>query len=71
MNHCRKCQSDYEKPGTCNCFAPAPQVVYPQTPNIDVTGTVVWTHPVWPRCSCPACNPNTSGPWMGTSAAQQ
>ena len=22
MNYCRKCQSDYEKPGTCNCFAP-------------------------------------------------
>lgn len=21
MNYCRKCQSDYEKPGTCNCFA--------------------------------------------------
>jgi hypothetical protein len=23
MNHCKKCQSDYEKPGTCNCFAPS------------------------------------------------
>lgn len=21
MNHCRRCDSDYEKPGTCNCFA--------------------------------------------------
>lgn len=21
MNHCRRCESDYEKPGTCNCFA--------------------------------------------------
>ena len=42
MNYCRKCQSDYEKPGTCNCFAPqkaAPNYVpwypypyYPWTP---------------------------------------
>jgi len=24
MNYCRKCQSDYEKPGTCNCFATTP-----------------------------------------------
>jgi len=24
MNYCRKCQSDYEKPGTCNCFAEKP-----------------------------------------------
>lgn len=38
MNHCRRCQSDYEKPGTCNCYAavplpaPAPVVVpYIQT----------------------------------------
>lgn len=22
MNYCRKCQSDYSQPGTCNCFAP-------------------------------------------------
>lgn len=21
MNHCRRCDSDYDKPGTCNCFA--------------------------------------------------
>ena len=28
MNYCRKCQSDYEKPGTCNCFAP--QAATPQ-----------------------------------------
>ncbi len=21
MNYCRRCESDYEKPGTCNCFA--------------------------------------------------
>lgn len=21
MNHCRKCDSDYATPGTCNCFA--------------------------------------------------
>jgi hypothetical protein len=44
MNYCRKCQSDYEKPGTCNCFAPAaaaaplpwtitPQPYYPPWPQ--------------------------------------
>ena len=46
MNYCRKCQSDYEKPGTCNCFAdkaprdepvpvtpqPAPYPYYPLYP---------------------------------------
>lgn len=21
MNLCRRCESEYEKPGTCNCFA--------------------------------------------------
>lgn len=34
MNYCHKCQSHYEKPGTCNCFAekPAPQPVAPIVP---------------------------------------
>lgn len=39
MNYCHKCQSHYEKPGTCNCFAekppeqPAPVYVpYPYYP---------------------------------------
>jgi len=27
MNHCRKCDSDYEQPGTCNCFAEEGAVV--------------------------------------------
>lgn len=22
MNHCHDCNSDYQTPGTCNCFAP-------------------------------------------------
>lgn len=22
MNHCRRCDSDYNTPGTCNCYAP-------------------------------------------------
>lgn len=24
MNYCRRCHSDYDRPGTCNCFAPVP-----------------------------------------------
>jgi hypothetical protein len=36
MNYCRKCQSDYEKPGTCNCFAAsAPPISWP--PNVSFT----------------------------------
>lgn len=48
MNHCRDCNSDYEKPGTCNCFAPggkrcaAPAYVpwYPYSPW--------WVQPYYP-----------------------
>lgn len=32
MNYCRKCQSDYSTPGTCNCFAPIR--VAPRTPVV-------------------------------------
>lgn len=32
MNHCRRCDSDYEKPGTCNCYAPNALPVAPILP---------------------------------------
>lgn len=39
MNHCRRCDSDYEKPGTCNCFADEPpKQVVPTYPAL---------HPIW------------------------
>lgn len=39
MNFCTKCRSTYEKPGTCNCFAPSP------VPGI--------TQPIWIRPTYP------------------
>lgn len=38
MNYCTKCESFYQKPGTCNCFAgtqgqPAIRIVPPHDPN--------------------------------------
>jgi hypothetical protein len=41
MNYCRKCQSDYEKPGTCNCFAE-------QAPREDVAPVAPIYLPVLP-----------------------
>jgi hypothetical protein len=29
MNHCHRCECDFEKPGTCNCFAPQRAWTYP------------------------------------------
>lgn len=45
MNHCRRCDSDYEKPGTCNCFAPIR--VTPQPPYVVpcITQPVIWPQP--------------------------
>lgn len=53
MNYCRKCQSDYEKPGSCNCFAeqpprqaappvyvPYPYPFYPSYPGTIIGGSV-------------------------------
>jgi hypothetical protein len=40
MNYCRKCQSDYEKPGTCNCFAP--QAAQPTPVFVPWTVTYPW-----------------------------
>lgn len=35
MNYCYKCQSLYEKPGTCNCFAQPAVLPNPQqSPSI-------------------------------------
>jgi hypothetical protein len=44
MNHCRRCDSDYEKPGTCNCFV-GKVTVTPFTPTTTtplVPNTVPW-----------------------------
>lgn len=54
MNYCRKCQSDYEKPGTCNCFAPqqaAPAYPWPYTPYIPYSP--VWITPYQPYSVTP------------------
>ncbi len=45
MNFCRRCESEYDRPGTCNCFAEA------STPGVIIyPGTVVpiFVHPVHP-----------------------
>ncbi len=50
MNYCRKCQSDYEKPGTCNCFAEGTQGwIAPTTLpfNLIYPGTSPWTNPIY------------------------
>jgi hypothetical protein len=54
MNYCRRCESDYEKPGTCNCFAEGsdatPAEVKPWTPPFGA-GTIVYPvvpYPVYP-----------------------
>ena len=44
MNHCRRCDSDYEKPGTCNCFA--------EKPVAQPLPFVPW-YPYWTQC--PVC----------------
>lgn len=54
MNYCRKCQSDYEKPGTCNCFAekqadgvPAPFFPYSPWERPIYPGTSPWQNPLY------------------------
>jgi len=51
MNYCHKCQSHYEKPGTCNCFAekPAeqPAPVYVPYPVYPIYPYYPGTAPVW------------------------
>lgn len=54
MNYCRKCQSDYQQPGTCNCFAPLhvgpPLQVMPGV--VPIVPTIPWVpvHPTFPPC---------------------
>ena len=57
MNYCRKCQSDYDQPGTCNCFAPLSVTV---TPYIPVTVPFVpYSPPTFPTYpSAVPWNPN-------------
>lgn len=35
MNYCRKCQSDYDRPGTCNCFAERVEVKKPSEETLE------------------------------------
>lgn len=60
MNHCRNCNSDYEKPGTCNCFAPqrVPALSLPIYP-------VYLPHLPWQ----PYPYPNYPGTWVIAEAA--
>ena len=44
MNYCRKCQSDYEKPGTCNCYA-GTQPMKPVQPFFPYSP---WERPIYP-----------------------
>jgi len=56
MNHCRRCDSDYEKPGTCNCYATT-QPVVPLNPGITYI----------PIPFVPPPQPNTApAPWTPT-----
>lgn len=56
MNHCRRCDSDYEKPGTCNCYAPTFTQLLP-SPYVHPPTTVI-IPTVWPS---PATTPL---PWV-------
>lgn len=55
MNYCRKCQSDYEKPGTCNCFAPQAAPIAPT-----ITPTPWAPHPWTPS----PLQPTIPNPWI-------
>ena len=54
MNYCTKCQSLYEKPGTCNCYAVGGvRVTYPTSPYQLDTTAAPW---------CPNCHGYHTGP---------
>lgn len=61
MNYCRKCQSDYEKPGTCNCFAPVapreatPPVFVPYTQPVLPLYQPWWVSPWGTVMICTTC----------------
>ena len=63
MNHCRRCESDYEKPGTCNCFAekqePSP-VFVPVWPQPWWAGPYYWG-PTFTTSPCPVCGVHNCG----------
>ena len=46
MNYCTKCQSYYEKPRTCNCFAAQGESQPWTVPLSPYQGTF---YPVWPQ----------------------
>jgi hypothetical protein len=51
MNYCTKCESYYQKPGTCNCYAaPRVEITQPLTPYIYPTTVpyIPWTTPHYP-----------------------
>lgn len=54
MNYCMKCQSLYNTPGTCNCYAALPFPRYPQ-PSLPVPGTGDPWPPIRWTGGCPAC----------------
>ena len=60
MNYCHRCQSHYEKPGTCNCFAekPAPEPIQ-VTPPL----TYPWVYPIYIPWKT---YPDTWEPWRIT-----
>ncbi len=45
MNYCRRCESDYEKPGTCNCYAEDTMKWKPRV--VTYPGTSPWQYPIY------------------------
>lgn len=77
MNYCRKCQSDYEKPGTCNCFAPitprqdvAPLPYVPYVPYVPNYPPLPWWYwgPTFSGTALPVPQVITVGDPIGTTS---
>lgn len=75
MNYCHRCESHYEKPGTCNCFAqtqpvvPAP--VYVPLPNpIRPWWEYVPTYPLYPQITFGSNNTNGITFWDSATRTQ-
>lgn len=63
MNYCHRCESNYEKPGTCNCYAEkaVPDNTWiPAYPTYPVY-PIYPTHPTWPTPTYPWYYYTTSG----------
>ena len=72
MNFCRRCQSEYENPGTCNCYAEGTQLgkdvvpfpVFPGYPTIPYqttcggTTTTTTNTPGTSWYTLPPCDPS-------------